>query len=73
MERLTTFGWRPNLSPDGRVVVFVNKEFGDVFTMDLVTRQLDCLTDNICPEFPQHDAFIRASHLPNGDYLLADQ
>lgn len=70
MERLTTFGWRPNLSPDGRNVVFVNKEFGDVFTMDLVTRDLYCLTDNICPKFPEHDMFIRASHLHNGDYLL---
>jgi Tol biopolymer transport system component len=70
MERLTTFGWRPSLSHDGRSVVFVNKEFGDVFTMDLVTRQLYCLTDNICPDFPEHDAFIRAYHLPNDDYLL---
>ncbi len=70
MERLTTFGWRPNLSPDGRSMVFVNKEFGDVFTMDLVTRTLHCLTDNVCPKFPEHDMFIRASHLHNGDYLL---
>lgn len=70
MERLTTFGWRPVISPDGRELLFVNKEFGDVFTMDLESRRIDCITDTICPNLPNHAVFYRASYLPNGDYLL---
>ncbi len=70
MERITTFGWRPVISPDGTELLFVNKEFGDVFTMDLESGTLHCLTDTICPKIPNHAVFYRASYLPNGDYLL---
>lgn len=70
MERLNKFGWRPDISEDGKNIVFVNKEFGDVFTMNLETKEINCITDTVCPNHPDHGAFIRASYLPNGDYLL---
>ena len=70
ITRLTSFGWRPDMSADGKEIVFVSKEFGDVFVLNLENNDLRCLTDTICPSQPEHPCFIRASHLSNGDYLL---
>lgn len=62
---LTTFGQRPDWSPDGRRLVFVEKTCGDVYEVDLVTRELTPLTHDFA-----HAGFTRALYLSNGDILL---
>lgn len=65
IEVLTSFGERPDISPDGRQVAFMAKTFGDAMVMDIRTHSISCLTCNIPAA-----AFVRVMHLPNGDYLL---
>lgn len=62
--QLTWFGERPQFSPDGKRVAFMDKSFGDAFEIDLATRRIRLLT-----HFP-HPGFLRVHYLPNGDYLL---
>ena len=62
--QLTWFGERPQFSPDGKRVAFMEKSFGDAFEMELATRRIKLLT-----HFP-HPGFVRVHYLPNGDYLL---
>jgi hypothetical protein len=63
---VTTFGQRPDWSPDGRRIVFLEKTCGDVYEVDLATRELTPLTHDFV-----HAGFTRALYLPNGDILLA--
>jgi WD40 repeat protein len=70
MERLTYFGGRADFSPDGKTIAFVSKDFGDVMTMDLKTREIKCLTNRMSPNHPEPYRFIRVVYLPTGDYLL---
>lgn len=41
---ITGFGERPDWSHDGKKVIFVGKQFGDVFEFDVETKFIRCLT-----------------------------
>ncbi len=64
-EMLTYFGERADFSPDNQHIAFMNKSFGDAFTIDLANRHIRCLTCSI-----PGAAFLRVMHLASGDYLL---
>ena len=42
--QLTWFGERPQFSPDGKRVAFMEKSFGDAFEIELATRRIRLLT-----------------------------
>ena len=65
VRRLTTWGSRPDWSADSRHLLFVSKEYGDVFELDVVTGKIRPMTFH----FP-HKGFFRAYYLANGDLLL---
>ena len=64
-EILTHFGERADISPDNQSIAFMDKSFGDAFVIDLKSRVIRCLTCNV-----PGAAFLRAMHLPSGDYIL---
>ena len=63
---VTTFGDRPDWSSDGKRIVFLEKTFGDVFELDLATREVFPLTHHY-----HHEGYTRALYLANGDILLS--
>lgn len=65
VEQLTYFGERADFSPDNQTVAFMNKSFGDAFTIDLKDRHIRCLTCNV-----PGTAFLRVMHLASSDYIL---
>lgn len=65
VEMITHFGERADFSPDNQHIAFMDKSFGDAFTIDLATRQIRCLTCSI-----PGAVFLRIMHLSNGDYIL---
>lgn len=65
VRQLTTFGSRPDWSPDGKRLLFVSKEYGDVYEIELATGNIRPITIH----FP-HKGFFRAYYLANGDFLL---
>jgi Tol biopolymer transport system component len=64
--RLTSFGERADWSHDGRKILFLEKTFGDVFEIDLHTREIRPLTHHF-----HHEGFTRALYLADGDILLS--
>jgi len=62
--QLTDFGERPNFSPDGSRIVYVGENYGDAYEIDLATRDMRNITENI----PQ--GIHRIQYLPNGDFLV---
>src|SRR5919108_1898705 len=66
ITRLTRFGERADFSHDGKKVLFLSKTFGDVFEIDLRTKELRLLTRH----YP-HYGYTRALYLANGDILLS--
>src|SRR4051794_19407535 len=66
ITRLTLFGERADFSHDGKRVLFLEKTFGDVYEVDLETRQPRLLTGH----YPHH-GYTRALYLANGDILLS--
>src|SRR5262245_31195297 len=66
ITRLTLFGERADWSHDGRRVLFVEKTFGDVYEIDVRTKELRLLTGH----YP-HLGYTRALYLANGDLLLS--
>lgn len=63
---LTDFGSRPDWSPDGERLVFIDgAPLGDVFELDVATGA----TRNLTGTF-EHMGFTRAHYLPSGDLLL---
>ena len=62
--RLTHFGERASWSPDDKRIAFMEKSFGDVYEVDVATKNIRLLT-----HYP-HAGFLRAQFLPNGDYFL---
>src|SRR3954452_22575427 len=65
ITRLTRFGERADFSHDGKRVLFLEKTFGDVYEVDLETKQPRLLTGH----YP-HYGYTRALYLANGDVLL---
>jgi hypothetical protein len=63
---LTTFGQRADWSHDGERILFIEKTFGDVYEVDLKTKQLSPMTHHYF-----HEGYTRALYLSNGDILLS--
>src|SRR6516165_5291974 len=66
ITRLTLFGERADFSHDGKRVLFLEKTFGDVYEVDMETKQPRLLTGH----YPHH-GYTRALYLVNGDVLLS--
>ena len=66
IERLTHFGERPDWSPDGKRLLFLEKMYGDVFEIELATGVIRPLTHHYF-----HNGYTRALYLANGDILLS--
>jgi hypothetical protein len=66
ITRLTLFGERADFAHDGTRVLFLEKTFGDVYEVDLGTKQPRLLTGH----YPHH-GYTRALYLVNGDILLS--
>jgi hypothetical protein len=62
----TTFGERPDWASDGKRIAFLDKTCGDVWEVDLITRELTPLTHHY-----HHAGYTRALYLANGDLLLS--
>jgi len=65
IKRLTYFGERPDWSPDGKKVVFIEKTYGDAYEVEVETGKLQPITTHF-----YHGGFTRALYLSNGDVLL---
>ena len=66
IKRLTHFGERPDWSPDGKRLLFLEKMYGDVFELELATGVIRPLTHHYF-----HNGYTRALYLANGDILLS--
>lgn len=65
VRKITDWGSRADWSADSKRLLFVSREFGDVFELDVATGK----TRPLSFHFP-HDGVLRAYYLPNGDILL---
>jgi Tol biopolymer transport system component len=65
IEILTHFGERADISPDNQHIAFMDKSFGDAFTIDLKTRAIRCLTGNV-----PGTAFLRVMHVASGSHNI---
>jgi hypothetical protein len=63
---LTTWGLRPDWDEKSENIYFLNKIVGDVFKINIKTREVTCVTDGF-----YHGGIFRAQCLANGDLLLA--
>lgn len=63
---LTTWGVRPEWDEKSENIYFLSKLVGDVFKINLKTREITAVTANF-----YHGGIYRAQCLPNGDLLLA--
>ncbi len=66
ITQLTDFGSRATWSPDGKNIIFLDKMIGDVFRIDILTKQITNLTDHY-----ENYGYSRAHYLPNGDIILS--
>jgi Tol biopolymer transport system component len=66
IERITRFGERADFSHDGKKILFVEKTYGDVYEIDLATREISLITGHF-----YHGGYTRALYLANGDVLLS--
>ena len=66
IRQVTTFGQRADWSHDGKKILFIEKTFGDVYEVDIETRELKPLTHHY-----YHEGYVRALYLSNGDILLS--
>jgi WD40-like Beta Propeller Repeat len=67
LRALTDFGQRPDWSPDGTHLVFLDgSPLGDVWTVDVESGE----TRNLTGDLDGHVGFSRAYYLANGDLLL---
>lgn len=65
IRQLTDYGERADFSPDGRHLLFLSKQFGDVMELEIATGKVRCLSQHFL-----HHGFNRALYLANGDLLL---
>lgn len=66
IRHLTHFGERADWSHDGKRILFVGKTFGDVYEVDVATKEIRLLTG-----YYPHAGYTRALYLTNGDVLLS--
>jgi len=67
IELIVPFGMRPDWSRDGKTIVFLDgANDGNVWTVDVATG----MTRNLTGNFTNHQGFLRAHFLRNGDLLL---
>lgn len=66
VRQIAEWGSRADWAPDSKRLLFVSKQFGDVFELDVATGKTRPLTFNF-----SHAGIIRAFYLANGDILLA--
>jgi len=64
--KLLDFGERPEWSPDGKRIAFVESNYGDICEINLETRKVKNLTKDL----GEHHSFLRVHFLPTGDYIL---
>lgn len=62
---LTTWGLRPEWDEKGENIYFLSKMAGDVFRINIKTREVSCMTCGF-----NHAGIFRAMCLANGDLLL---
>ena len=62
---LTTWGLRPEWDEKGENIYFLNKMVGDVFKINIKTREVTCVTNGF-----YHAGIFRVLCLKNGDLLL---
>lgn len=65
LTQITDFGQRAEWSPDSKRIAFLDKDDGDVYEVELETKDVQCITCKY-----QHTGFSRIHYLNNGDYLL---
>ena len=64
-RQLTDWGSRPDWSADSKHLIFLSKEFGDVYQLDITTGRTLPLTYG----YP-HEGVLRAYYLKDGNFLL---
>jgi len=65
-RQVMDWGSRPEWSADSKRLIFVSKEFGDVYELDIATGKTQPLTYG----YP-HEGILRAYYLRDGNYLLS--
>lgn len=65
IRQVLSTGMRPDWSPDGGSLLYLDAPLGDVWRLDLKTGR----TKNLTGRFPSF-GFLRAHHLASGDILL---
>lgn len=66
VRKLTDWGSRPEWSRDGKRLLFVTKEYGDLFELEIATGKQRPMSFH----FP-HAGIFRGNYLPNGDILIS--
>jgi hypothetical protein len=66
IKKVCGFGERPDWSPDGKKILFVEKPMGEVYELDLASGVIIPKTRHFT-----HYGFTRALYLMNGDILLS--
>ncbi len=66
IKQVTHFGQRADWSHDGKRILFIEKTFGDVYEIDLLTKIIRPMTHHYF-----HEGYTRALYLANGDILLS--
>lgn len=62
---LTAFGERANYSPDGERIVFIGKNYGDAFEIEVETGKIKNISSGV-----PHQGMHRIQFLPDGNYLV---
>jgi hypothetical protein len=65
VRKVLGHGMRPDWSPDGRRLLYLDAPLGDVWRLDLRTGRKRNLTGSL-----HAHGFLRAHHLPSGDLVL---
>jgi len=66
ITQVTHFGEHADWSHDGKRILFLGKTFGDVYEVELETKNIRLVTHHY-----YHEGYVRALYLPNGDILLS--
>ncbi len=66
IEKITHFGPRTDFSHDGKRILFLEKTFGDVYEVEIKTKEIRPITLHYL-----YEGYTRALYLSNGDILLS--